>query len=293
MKSTPVLESRHVEVSGRPMHYIASTTDVDPRPPVVLIHGVGLSHRYLLPVAELLARDFRVLIPDLPGFGLSFKPDRVWSLAETVDWLARWIERLGLQRPALLGNSVGCQYIVDLAVRYPNLVSRAVLQGPTCDPAARTLSQQIVRWTLNRNREHLSQVSAVPVRFPEEGDPPPVRDIVPANRQDYRDCGWWRLYKTFLAAMHDPIEQKLPEMHCPTLVVAGSRDPIVPLIWAEEVVRRLPQGRLIELPGVPHTANLEAPLELYRVSKPFLLEARHPPQVPMPREPQRHAISNR
>ena len=253
------------------MHSVASTVPARSPCPVVLVHGVGLSHRYLLPLAVHMARDFRLHIPDLPGFGLSFKPDRVLTIPETVDWLAAWVEAVGLERPAFLGNSVGCQYIIDLAVRYPNHISRAVLQGPTCDPEAATFPRQFWRWLLNRQREELSN-EPVPVRFPGNGSPPRIEPVSPIGNRDYRECGATRLIQTFRYAMDDPLRDKLPRMACPTLVVRGATDPIVPQRWAEEIVSLLPHGQLIVLPGVPHTANLEAPLELSRVVKPFLAE---------------------
>jgi 2-hydroxy-6-oxonona-2,4-dienedioate hydrolase len=58
----------------------------------------------------------------------------------------------------------------------------------------------------------------------------------------------------------------------PTLVVRGSRDPIVPQRWAEEVSRLLPDGRLVVVPEVTHTVNFDAPSEFVRVIREFLNE---------------------
>ena len=70
--------------------------------------------------------------------------------------------------------------------------------------------------------------------------------------------------------MEDRIEEKLPHVRVPALVVRGSKDPIVPQRWAEEVARLLPMGRLVVVPGAPHTLVYDAPLELARVVRPFL-----------------------
>jgi pimeloyl-ACP methyl ester carboxylesterase len=103
------------------------------RRPVVLIHGLGLSGRYMLPVAERLARHVPVYLPDLPGFGDSAKPDRALDVPALADALAGWIEAMALAPVALLGNSFGCQIIADLAARHPVLVERAVLEERTSD----------------------------------------------------------------------------------------------------------------------------------------------------------------
>jgi 2-hydroxy-6-oxonona-2,4-dienedioate hydrolase len=96
---------------------------------VVLVHGLIVSGRYMVPTAELLAAHYRVFVPDLPSFGKSEKPPRTLDVAGLSDSLAAWMGEVGLIRAALVGNPFGCQIIVELAVRHPERVERAVLQG--------------------------------------------------------------------------------------------------------------------------------------------------------------------
>ncbi len=239
----------HIPVEDLEIHtWRAGLHRID-TPPIVLVHGL-VSGRHMLPLAERLAGDFMVFAPDLPGFGKSHKPSRVLNVSELTDALAAWMDAAGLDRAALLGNSFGCQVIVELAVRHPELVERVVLQGPTMDPAARTVRQQLWRWLRNAPRD------------------PPSHAL--NLLRDYRDCGMRRLLRTFQYALEDRIEEKLPHVGVPALVVRGSRDPITPQRWAEEAARLLPMGRLAVIPGVAHTVNYAAPLELTRVVRPFL-----------------------
>ena len=83
-----------------------------------------------------------------------------------------------------------------------------------------------------------------------------------------------RTVRTLQKGVEDPVAQKLPRVRVPTLVVRGSRDPIAPQRWVEEMVRRLPAGRLAVLEGIAHVANYTAPDVLVRVVRPFLLEGR-------------------
>jgi 2-hydroxy-6-oxonona-2,4-dienedioate hydrolase len=88
--------------------------------------------------------------------------------------------------------------------------------------------------------------------------------------KDYVSAGFRRVKATIAMALEDKIEEKLPKISAPTLVVRGQNDPLVPQRWAEEVVRLLPHGQLKVLPGKAHTINYTAPSEFVNVMRPFL-----------------------
>jgi pimeloyl-ACP methyl ester carboxylesterase len=140
---------------GREVIFARVSTGLTPshRPPVVLVHGLVVSSRYMVPLTRALAADFRVYAPDLPGFGESSKPSRTLDLPAMADTLHAWMRTIGLTKVALVGNSFGCQLIAELAVRHPEIVARLVLQGPTVDAAARSLPVQVWRTLWNGCRE--------------------------------------------------------------------------------------------------------------------------------------------
>jgi pimeloyl-ACP methyl ester carboxylesterase len=172
-------------------------------PPLVLVHGLGVRGRYLMPVAEWLASDYR--------------------------------------------NSLGCQIAVDLAVTAPELVEALVLVGPTVDPAARSLLRQALRLVATAAHER------------------PALDALVVAEYASHPLATLRAARAMLA---DRIEEKLPSVEAPVLVVRGEHDRIVPQAWAEEVAR-LARGRLEVLPG-GHALNFTSPDELARVVRSFL-----------------------
>jgi 2-hydroxy-6-oxonona-2,4-dienedioate hydrolase len=217
---------------------------------VVLVHGQIISSLYMVPTAERLASQFRVLAPDLPGFGLSDKPRRILCVPELADALGAWMDAIELGRAALVANSLGCQIAVDLAVRRPELVHALVLAGPSVDRHARTASAQIVRWLRDWPGERPS--------------------LALAHLRDFAHAGLRRSLGTFRCTLADRIEEKLPLVQAPTLVVRGTRDTIVPQAWAEEVTRLLPNGRLILIPGGPHCVNYSTPATFSNIISSFL-----------------------
>src|SRR5215211_2535171 len=122
---------------------------------VVLVHGVVVSSRYMVPLALELGRDFRVHAPDLPGFGLSEHPTDVLGVADLAQTLVAWLDHCRIERPALVANSFGCQIALHALARRPNRFDCAVLQGPTFDRRAGPLRQGL-RWLATGLREQPS-----------------------------------------------------------------------------------------------------------------------------------------
>ena len=219
---------------------------------VVLVHGLGVSGRYLLPTAAALAPSVRVHVPDLPGFGRSGRPATVLDVGALAERLGGWLDACGIERPTLLGNSVGCQVIVHLAARRPARLRSAILVGPTMDASARSLPRQL--WRLLRDA----------VR-----EPP---GLVRLQLADYARAGARRTLATARHALRDPIEDVVGAVRVPTLVVRGARDPIVGQRFAEELTRRLPAGRLVLVPGAAHAVNWTAAPRLAELVLAFMAE---------------------
>jgi pimeloyl-ACP methyl ester carboxylesterase len=251
------LRDEERSVAGRRWYARVSADPVPAgTPPVVLVHGLGVSSRYMVPTARCLAPHFPTLAPDLPGFGRSQRPDRVLDVPGLADALAGWMRARALPPAVLLANSLGCQVAVDLALRHPDLVGWLLLAGPTGDPAVRGLPHYA--WRLLRD-------------FPRESP-----TLVLVEIWDYLRAGPQRVIGTAQAMLRDSVVAKLPLVRQPTVVVRGERDPICPQAWAEEAVRRLPRGRLVVVPGAAHVVNYSAPRVLLREVC-ALVEAAPPP----------------
>jgi 2-hydroxy-6-oxonona-2,4-dienedioate hydrolase len=220
--------------------------------PVVLVHGLSVSSRYMAPTAERLAAYTRVYALDLPGFGKSERPRQVLTIAELAIMLVEWMRQRGVNRSVLLGNSLGCQVIAHAALAAPELVARAILVGPTMDPRAGALAQV---WRL------LRYSAAEPVTY------------LPLLAYDYLSAGPRRTIRTFQHALRDRTVETYARMPAPTLVVRGERDPIVPACWAEELAALLPNGSLAVVPRAGHAVNFNAPDQLVRLVLPLLYEA--------------------
>lgn len=245
------METRRISVAGCSLRYrIPHTQPSSDRPAIVMLHGLIVSSRYMLPTATHLAPHYHIYIPELPGFGKSAKPDHYQNLDEMADTLALWMDAVNLPHAILLGNSLGCQIIARFAVRHPQKIQSAILVSPTMDIRARTAHQEIARWLLNATREPAS--------------------VYPIVVRDFLDIGLRRFIATFHYGLQDKIEDFLPRIPVPTLIVRGSRDPLVPQRWVEQVASYPPQATLVIIKQASHNVNYNSPAQLAQVICDFL-----------------------
>ena len=120
-------QSDTIQTNGIRLHV---TRTGGAKPPLVLAHGYSDDGLCWTPVAEELAMAYDVVMPDARGHGLSDAPDGDYGPLEQAADLAGVIEGLGLQRPIIVGHSMGGLIALQLALTYPDLVSGLVLSNP-------------------------------------------------------------------------------------------------------------------------------------------------------------------
>jgi 2-hydroxy-6-oxonona-2,4-dienedioate hydrolase len=247
------LKGRRDVVRGLPMFSRYSVSPVpDGRMPLVLLHGLVISSSFLRDAARLLGVDHPTYAPDLPGYGHSTKPPRTYGIEEQADLLGAWMDTVGIERAALAGSSMGTQFATALAAQRPELVERLVLLGPTMDPSARSRPVAMLRW-----------LAESPHEIP----------MLPIAVRDYIKAGMSRARETFEIALADRMEDRLPQLDVPALVIRGEKDRIVSQEWAAEVARLLPQGRLEVVEGGFHALNFSSPERFAAIVRSFLAEA--------------------
>ena len=236
------------DVAGSRMHAVA----IGVGPPIVLLHGYGVSGTYMLPLARALAASCSAFAPDLPGQGQSGPLPGQTSLGALAEALGAWVEATGLSRPAFVANSMGCQVVTQLAVARPERVGPMVLVGPTIDPARRRARHQVFSALRDVGHEPLSLIAL-------------------AARDEAR-VGMRALLATARIALADRIEDRLPLIAQPTVVVHGGEDGFVSREWAGRVASLLPSGRLVVVPGEPHAVHYTRPDLIARIVHELLVE---------------------
>ncbi len=278
-----VIEEREVSVEG----VISQVLTAGEGPPVVLLHGDGDSAAVWQRVMPVLARDHYVFALSLPGHSDTDKPRIDYTREYMRDFISATIDALELDHPVLLGNSLGGQVAIHLALkepeRFPALVlldssglgwevnpSLAIETLPFAGEFAQAFSRAPFGGVL-RQMSRLSELFWRKDRAPASwlaeqarlAQLPGFLDAAIAAKRAV--IGPWGQREVLLAQLH--------RLTMPTLVVWGANDLVLPVTQAHAAVRRLPNADLAVIPDCGHMAHVERPDEFLEAVVPFL--ARH------------------
>jgi pimeloyl-ACP methyl ester carboxylesterase len=233
-----------ISVAGHAGHVFASRERAGgSAPAVVLIHGIGASHRYLRRLHRLLAGSMETYSIDLPGFGATPRPANTLSIAAHARYILGAMEQLGVPEFVLVGHSMGTQFATEAALQEPGRISNLVLMGPVVDPKRGTVAQQAL--ALGRDCLLYESPSSNALVF-----------------TDYLRCGPVWYLKNLRLMMEYPMEQKITGVSAPVLVVRGANDPVADADWSRRLAGLARRGKLLPVPGTGHVVQHNRALEV-------------------------------
>lgn len=242
----------HVFASRRPAARLQGNPQSGPdgapaaapsRPAVVLVHGIGVSHRYLGRLHGVLAETVDTYSVDLPGFGSTPRPDHTLSVADHATYILGAMEQLGVLDFVFVGHSMGAQFGIEAALQQPERIRQLVLMGPVVDPKRRTVAQQAL--ALGYDTLFFESPSANALVF-----------------SDYWRCGPSRYLKTLRVMMDYPTEDRITTVGVPVLVLRGANDPVAGADWSRRLAERAVTGQLREIPGTGHVVQHNRAVEV-------------------------------
>ncbi len=261
---------RFVDVPGARLHVVERGQG----PALLMVHGLsGQLGNFGYGMIEPLARDFRVVAVDRPGSGYSVRtPGARADLAAQADVLAALIEKLGLERPLVVGHSLGGAIALALAAGHPDRVGGLALLAPLTHPAEeippvfrpltlrRHWLRQFVAWTLAVPMSDLRRDQVLEIVF--GPDPVPADFAV-------RGGGMLALRPShFVAASEDlvagapslaPLVERYVELRAPVSILFGREDRILdPAANGEALAATVPGATLTLVPG-GHMLPVTAP----------------------------------
>ena len=257
-------------------------------PAVILIHGGYLDHRMWDPQVDVLAESHRVIRYDVRSHGRS--PAEEVSFSDVQD-LVTLMDSLGVERATLVGLSMGGFIATDFALTHPRRVESLVLVGPGIS-GGRFDSPEILEYAgelrAAAERDEFEALIEVftrywcdgPHRTPAQVDPAvrsKVLEMLSGSRERWE-------HDAFVQALEPPAWDRVSDVQAPTLVVLGTIDmPDIHLI-VDHLAEHLPNAQRLDIPGVAHMVNMEAP-DLFNQAILAFLEGIRDGRIGTPRTP--------
>lgn len=261
--------------------------EFNPDKPVtlVLIHGFRGTHHGLLKIAEALP-EYRLVIPDLPGFGTSEALPHEHSIASYVTWLHEFRQKVDQTSASyVVGHSFGTIVTSHYTAVHPECVKKLILINPIGSPALeseqRALTQLAVLYYWLGHKlpagaarawisfKPATKIMSVTMRKTKDKQ---LRRYI--DEQHYAHFSSFanptQLAEAFKASVSHDVSQVAEKLHVPTLLIAGDSDLITSLTKQRKLHQRILGAELVVIPNVGHLTHYETPDEVATAIRNFI-----------------------
>ena len=212
--------------------------------PFLILHGWGSCAQRWEEVKNYLeSKGFKVYVPDLPGFGQSPPPKKVWSISDYAEWVKEYCKEQNLLKVFLLGHSFGGAIALKFSLKYPEKVKKLFLVAPAII-RKRSLKKEIIKKI------------AKPFSFLPESAKKIIyikilKSNYPLKKGIMRDI--------FLRVIKEDQLEDCSSISVPTVIIWGENDNITPLKDAYSIYKRMKKSKLVIIEDQGHDLNRNAP----------------------------------
>lgn len=238
--------------------------------PVLFLHAAGGAGQWLDFHELLAAQGYEVIAPDHPGFGGSDELPEVEAMDDLVYHYLDVLDRLGLDRPHVVGASFGGWIAAELAVAASHRIASLTLLSAAGLRLPEHPVTDLFLLTPPQLAETLFHDPAARAAFLE---PQPDVDPVDAVIAAYRDSTALARFSWSPFLCNPKLERRLSRISAPTLVVWPDDDRLIPIEHGERYAERIPDARFAVVPDCGHGMYFERPAEFAQVTTDFLAGA--------------------
>jgi len=218
--------------------------------PFLILHGWGSNSDRWVPVAEEISKKgFKVIVPDLPGFGKSDALLAPWNTNKYIDFIDQFVKELNIVDFYLLGHSFGGALASKLAVKHVQEVKKLFLVSAACI-RTKTAKKSFFR--------KIAKIAKLFYFLPCYGF---IRKAVYKfiiRKSDYVYVEGI-MKQTYLNVVVEDLSFHLPFIKVPTVIIWGEKDELTPLEDAHLINEKIKNSKLIVIPGVGHDLNRKQP----------------------------------
>ncbi len=230
---------------------------------ILILHGWGwpVSVHQWIRVKELLEKEkFKVIVPDLPGFGENPPPSQPWTISDYAEWVKDFCEKNEISQFFLLGHSFGGSVAAKFSVKYPEKVRKLILVD-SAGIRRKRLKKELLKATA-----HIINIFSF---LPGYNLVRKIAYKTIFRRSDYL-LSVGIMKDTYLNVIKEDISDIFSQIVVPTLLVWGGKDGITPLQHAYFMRDKISGAKLEIIPDIKHNPHFEAPEKLAEIIIKFL-----------------------
>lgn len=230
--------------------------------PILLMHGWGCNQTTLASIEQILSPKMHVFNIDLPGFGKSSEPNTVWGIEDYTSTIEKFVTKLGIINPILLGHSFGGRISILFSSR--NTVNKVILTDAAGVKPKRTMKYYIKVYSY-KTMKHL----LLTLFGKEKGSRLLDKYRGRTGSSDYNNAS--PMMRAILSkCVNEDLKHVMPLIKAPTLLIWGENDTATPLSDAKTMEKLIPDAGLVSFPGCGHYSFLDNPIGYKAVIKEFL-----------------------
>lgn len=259
------MHEKFIKIGENKIRYLESGNSADS---LVLIHGLGASAERWEYVIPLFEKHYKVIVPDLIGFGHSDKPLVDYTLELFSDFLGEFLQKTGIEKPMIIGSSLGGQVTAHFAANSDS-VQKLILVSPSgmMKKSTPALDAYIMAalYPNETSAKNAFQMMSSPGH---EVDPKIINGFIERMQLPNAKMAFMSTILGLKTAKK--ITPQLKSITVPTMIIWGSLDPVIPIKFADSFVAAIKDCRFFRMDGCGHTPYVDDPESFGRIVLKFL-----------------------
>ena len=259
------MNEKTIEIDGNTIRYVEEGASEEN---LLLIHGLGASAERWEHVIPQFAKNYRVLVPDLIGFGLSDKPVVDYTTDYLSEFIRKFLKKLGIDSVSIIGSSLGGQIGAEFTYQNNSMVEKLVLISPSgimkhSTPALDAYVMAAL-YPSDSSASNAFQIMSGSKNI----DKKTIKGFVQRMKLPNAKMA----FMSTLLGLKDAeiISEKLVSIKSPTLIIWGENDPVIPIKYAQSFVSEIDDCRFVKMENCGHTPYVEVPDKFYKIVSDFL-----------------------
>src|SRR5215204_3140193 len=257
---------KNIEVDKYLIRYYDIFNCSSDRPTILLLHGLGGSADRWTKIIPFLSSKYRLIIPDIVGFGYSEKPHVEYTVDFFIDFLKKFLNLLNVSNVSIIGSSFGGLLALEFAIKYINMVKKLILVSPAgMMRYVSTTLKHYISAALYPTYENVLRAFQEMIYDSNMVSEESIQDFI--NRMNLPNSKYAFMSTLMSFNDHPKLTDRL-KIDIPTLIIWGRKDKVIPVRYAKKF--KIPNSKIVLLDHCGHYPHIEKIEEFIRIILKFL-----------------------